>query len=121
MDFRRLTTVEDMKQVVTVQIAAWGLDPVEAMPHHFFIAANKIGGLVVGAFDGEHLVGFTYTLPSLLLKGGRVMQEWDMLAVLPPYQNQGIAIQLIEYYLQELPIAGISASRQPFLIPSIPS
>lgn len=100
--YRRLESQDDVRQCVAVQIAAWDMDPVEVMPHHFFTSVIKIGGLMIGAFDGEQMVGFIYTLPSLMFKRDRATHEMDMLAVLPEYQRHGIAWGIFEEYVREL-------------------
>ncbi|MGC9210087.1 MAG: hypothetical protein ACP5FT_02325 [Acidilobus sp.] len=57
----RLRRAEDLRKVVEVQISAWGMDPssCEAVPAHMLKALVENGGLVLGAFDGDRLIGFS--------------------------------------------------------------
>lgn len=57
----RLTRPEDLRRAVEIQVSAWGMDPssCEAMPAHLLRALVENGGLVLGAFDGDQLVGFS--------------------------------------------------------------
>lgn len=100
--YRRITEEADIRQCVGVQVAAWDMDPIEVMPHHFFTSVVKIGGLMVGAFDGDRMVGFIYSLPSLMFNLDRATHEMDMLAVLPEHQRTGIAWAIFEAYVEEL-------------------
>ncbi|MCI4460357.1 MAG: hypothetical protein JHC13_05625 [Acidilobus sp.] len=57
----RLTRPEDLRQAVQVQLSAWGMDPssCEAVPAHMLKALVENGGLVLGAFEGDRLIGFS--------------------------------------------------------------
>ncbi|ESQ23115.1 MAG: hypothetical protein MGAcid_09340 [uncultured Acidilobus sp. MG] len=57
----KLTRPEDLRQAVQVQLSAWGMDPssCEAVPAHMLKALVENGGLVLGAFEGDRLVGFS--------------------------------------------------------------
>ncbi len=55
-----------------------------------FIVASKIGGQVLGAFDGAKLVAFCLCIPGLK-PGGKSYLHSHMLGVLPAYRNTGLA------------------------------
>ncbi|MGC9072496.1 MAG: GNAT family N-acetyltransferase [Acidilobus sp.] len=57
----RLRRAEDLRKAVEVQVSAWGMDPAscEAVPVHMLKALVENGGLVLGAFDDDRLIGFS--------------------------------------------------------------
>ncbi len=89
---RELTTDEDMRPCHRVQQRVWGSSEIEVVPHHIFVVANRVGGQVLGAYDGAELVGFVLSFPAL--QKGRKYLHSHMTAVLPEYQGSGIGKQL---------------------------
>ncbi|WP_148217159.1 hypothetical protein [Acidilobus saccharovorans] len=61
IEIRKLSDPLELSQVVEVQLSAWGMDrsQCEAVPLHMLKAMVDNGGLVLGAFDGDRLVGFS--------------------------------------------------------------
>ena len=70
----------------------WGYSDGDLVPRRVFILADRIGGQVIGAFDGDVLVGFAMSLPGL--RDGRPYLHSHMLAVLPEYRNAGLGRRL---------------------------
>jgi predicted GNAT superfamily acetyltransferase len=92
IDYRVLHTVEELKQVEQLEIAVWGLNPVDAVPMYVMHAAALNGGLVLGAFDGEKMVGMAYAFAA---KRGSEVYLWShMTGVLPEYQSTGVGYEL---------------------------
>jgi len=83
-----VTELRDFEQCVDVQLAVWGYSDGDLIPKRVFIVALKIGGQVIGAFDGEKLVGFAMSLPGV--RDGKPYLHSHMLAVLPEYRNGGL-------------------------------
>ena len=54
--------------------------------------AQSIGGQVLGAFDGDMMVGFAMALPGY--RDGHAYLHSHMLAVLPEYRNAGLGRRL---------------------------
>ncbi len=81
-------TLADFEQAVDVQLAVWGYSDNDLVPKRVFIVAERIGGQVLGAFDGEALVGFAMALPGY--RDGKPYLHSHMLAVLPEYRNAGL-------------------------------
>ena len=54
--------------------------------------AEEIGGQVIGAFDGESLVGFALAIPGIF--HGQSYLHSYMLGVNPGYRNRGIGRRL---------------------------
>jgi predicted GNAT superfamily acetyltransferase len=57
-----------------------------------FIVAQRIGGQVIGAFDGDTIVGFAMSLPGY--RDGKPYLHSHMLAVREEYRNAGLGRRL---------------------------
>jgi len=87
-----LTTLEHFERCVVLQIEVWGYSDGDVIPRRVFVVAERIGGQVIGAFDGDNLVGFAMSLPGY--RDGQPYLHSHMLAVLPQYRNLGIGRRL---------------------------
>jgi predicted GNAT superfamily acetyltransferase len=87
-----LTTLEHLERCVILQIEVWGYSDGDVIPRRMFVVAQRIGGQVMGAFDGDTLVGFAMSLPGF--RNGHPYLHSHMLAVLPQYRNAGIGRRL---------------------------
>lgn len=92
---RPLVDLDDFFAFVETEREIWGMtDPVEAVPTHLLITAQKNGGLVLGAFDEQGqmaglLFGFLGMTPD-----GRVKHCSHMLGVRRAYRGQNIGYAL---------------------------
>ena len=77
-----LTTVEEFREALALQQAIWGFSDAELLPARMFVVASKIGGQVLGAFDGARMIGFCVAMPGLKPGGGGFLHS-HMLGVLP--------------------------------------
>ncbi len=84
----RLTTSGEFDGCVELQQATWQYSAGEVLPRRVFFLADKLGGHVLGAYDGEQLIGFNLGLPAQ--RNGMGYIHSQMLAVLPAYRNTGI-------------------------------
>jgi predicted GNAT superfamily acetyltransferase len=48
-----------IKQVAGVEAETWGMDLGDTVPDHVLTAISKDGGVLLGAYDGDQLIGFT--------------------------------------------------------------
>ena len=87
-----LTTLEQFERCIVLQIEVWGYSDGDVIPRRVFVVAQRIGGQVIGAFDGDDLVGFAMSLPGY--RDGKPYLHSHMLAVLPQYRNAGIGRRL---------------------------
>jgi predicted GNAT superfamily acetyltransferase len=78
----------DFERCVELQLAVWGYSDGDLIPKRVFIVAERIGGQVIGAFDGDVMVGFAMSLPGN--RDGKSYLHSHMLAVLPEYRNAGL-------------------------------
>ena len=84
----RLTTLTEFDACVDLQQQTWQYSAGEALPRRVFFLAQKLGGLVLGAWDGDKLAAFNLGLPAQ--RNGTGYLHSQMLAVLPPYRNTGL-------------------------------
>ena len=89
---QQLTELEHFERCVDLQIEVWGYSDGDVIPRRVFVVAQRIGGQVIGAFDGDTLVGFAMALPGY--RDGMPYLHSHMLAVLPHYRNAGIGRRL---------------------------
>lgn len=94
MQLRELTTIDEFRQVVALEHEVWGYTSSEdAVPVPMLIVSVKIGGLVIGAFDGPgRLVGFVYSLPGV--ENGRPFHWSHMLGVSRDWRDRGVGLAL---------------------------
>ena len=84
----RLTTQAEFEECVELEQKTWQYSAGEILPRRVFLLAEKLGGHVLGAYDGEKLVGFNLGLPAQRRGMGYIHSQ--MLAVLPDYRNSGL-------------------------------
>jgi predicted GNAT superfamily acetyltransferase len=93
MDIRTLTTADELRRVFELEQAIWGYESVEdSVPVMMLLVSTKIGGFVIGAFDQNRLVGFTYALPGI--RDGKPFQWSHMLGVVREYRGTGLGWRL---------------------------
>jgi predicted GNAT superfamily acetyltransferase len=95
---RLLKTWEEFLAAEELQRIVWQMpDWRDAVPANFMIAAQKCGGMALGAFDSqEHLIGLAFSFIGLDEHGGQrtLRHHSHMLAVLPEYRAQKLGAQL---------------------------
>ena len=89
---RDVETIDEIKALEDLQIEAWGDDERDIVPLNQFAAARYVGGTLIGAFDGEKLVGFVYGFYGHIR--GRVVHHSHMLAVSPSYRRHNLGFRL---------------------------
>lgn len=87
IEIRDLTTIDEFRQVVTLEQAIWGytdLGDIVTVP--VFIFTVHRGATLIGAFTaGGRMVGFAYGVIGI--KDGRAMQWSHMAGVLPEFRG----------------------------------
>jgi predicted GNAT superfamily acetyltransferase len=92
MTIRPVTEISEFQGCVELQREAWGSADIDIRPVRSFITQNRIGGLILGAFEEEQLVGFLNATPGI--RGGTPYWYSEMLAVGDRYRNTGIGTRL---------------------------
>ena len=90
--YRDLTTLEDFAGVVQLERDIWGPAYDDVVPVPILAVSVHTGGILIGAFDEERMIGFVYSLPGI--KDGKPTQWSHMAGVLPEYQSRGFGAQL---------------------------
>ncbi|TPW18166.1 MAG: hypothetical protein FD129_80 [bacterium] len=89
---RPLTTIADIQAAVELQKAVWQADDRDLVPVTEIIAARENGGIVLGGFEGDRMIGFVFSMVGR--RGGVTYQYSRMLAVDPASRGQGLGAAL---------------------------
>jgi predicted GNAT superfamily acetyltransferase len=92
MTIRPITALDELDKCVELQRAAWGAADLDLMPTRMFVTSARIGGLVLGAFEGDRLVGFVSATPGV--RDGKPYWYSQMLAVEKDHRNHGLGSDL---------------------------
>jgi predicted GNAT superfamily acetyltransferase len=92
IQIRSLSSLEHFERCVVLQLEVWGYSDGDLIPRRVFLVAQRIGGQVLGAFDGDTIIGFAMSLPGY--REGHAYLHSHMLAVLPEYRNAGLGRRL---------------------------
>jgi predicted GNAT superfamily acetyltransferase len=88
--YKRIEELEEINEVVLLQSEIWSPDSVSPLPQ--LVAAIHHGGILIGAFSENRLIGFCFGFSGFT--NGEVYLVSHMAAVLPEYQNFGVGYQL---------------------------
>jgi predicted GNAT superfamily acetyltransferase len=89
---RRCRDADELQAAFAMQKEIWGFSDADMIPLRLFVVAQKIGGQVLGAFEGEHLIGFALGIPGM--RNGHSYMHSHMLAVKDAYRNSGVGRRL---------------------------
>jgi predicted GNAT superfamily acetyltransferase len=85
---RKCHGLEEMRACVALQKEVWNFSDIDLIPLRMFVVAEKIGGQVIGAFQGDQMVSFALAIPGS--RGGHSYLHSHMLAVRAQYRNAGL-------------------------------
>ena len=89
---RRCEGMDELQAAFAMQKEVWGFSDSDMIPMRLFVVALKIGGQVLGAFDGDRLVGFALGIPGM--RNRYPYMHSHMLAVRDAYRNSGVGRRL---------------------------
>lgn len=92
MLIRDLNNLSELIELEELQKEIWGVEDREVLPALAMIPLKRVGGIILGAFEGEELVGFAFAFPGI--ERGRSILHSDMLAVKSAYRSRGLGLQL---------------------------
>lgn len=92
IEIRELKSFDDHKSVVGLQRAVWGAADIDILAPLSLRAAVAAGNLLLGAFDGEKIVGFVYGFLGML--DGQIELHSDMAGLLHEYRDRGLGYRL---------------------------
>jgi len=96
---RKCDAIEEFHRCVSLQKEIWGEADLEVEPATLFVVATETGGQVLGAFDGERLVG--YTLAVVGFTNGTVFLHSHMTGVHGDYRDRGVGRALKLFQREE--------------------
>jgi predicted GNAT superfamily acetyltransferase len=99
MVVRKCAGLEEFQRCVELQRGIWGEQDLEVEPATLFVVASETGGQVLGAFDGERLIGYTLALVGFL--NGAVFLHSHMTGVLQEYRDRGVGRALKLFQREE--------------------
>lgn len=100
MEIRTLDSVEDVHAVEKLQREVWPGSETDVVPGHLLLTIEHNGGLLLGAFVDEKLVGFVLgflgvdTASPDRVAMARLKHSSHMLGVHPDYRDRGIGVAL---------------------------
>ncbi len=94
IEIKAITDAAGCTAVEQLQIDAWQMDGnLEVVPGHMLLTLHKNGGVLLGAYAGERLVGFVAGFVGLM-GDGRFKHASHMMGIHPEFQGQGIGTRL---------------------------
>ena len=102
---RDITSISEMREVEELQKHIWGIADREVFPALALVPMIELGGVLIGAFDGDCMAGFVFGFPGYQAyqpgrpagdagEHGQAILHSDMLAVRPDYRSLGLGYKL---------------------------
>lgn len=100
---RAVETAADLKRLEWLQLAIWDMDELEVVPARTMHAIAHNGGLLLGAYDGDEIVGFIFAVIGTVqgleqrvdqVAAARLQLYSTIMGVLPAYQGEGVGYRL---------------------------
>jgi predicted GNAT superfamily acetyltransferase len=92
IQIQEIDTVPQMKALEKLQQEVWGWTDLDTTPLMDFIILKELGGTLIGAFEGERLVGFAFGFVGY--DDEQFVLHSHMLAVHPLYRRCGLGLRL---------------------------
>lgn len=89
---RPLHTLDEFRRCVEITREVWGDSELETEPYITFVIAHHTGGQVLGAFDGDRMVGFTKAF--IAVRDHAIYLHSHMVAVVPSHRDRRVGRQL---------------------------
>lgn len=96
-EIRPLKTLDEFHAAEELQRAAWGSAAIDIAPLHVMLTIAKNGGVVLGAFTPDQLIGFVYGFLGVSDRPGpetpaaaKLKHTSHQMGVLPEWQSRGV-------------------------------
>lgn len=86
---RPLTTMDELLEMQKVEETVWKMSP---NPVHQTFTALKNGGIILGAFNGQKMIGFLYSFAGY--DGQNTYLCSHMLGILPEFRSGGLGMRM---------------------------
>jgi predicted GNAT superfamily acetyltransferase len=90
--FRDIKERSEFREVERLQKTVWGVEDLDVLPALAMKPLVEVGGILIGAFHDEKMVGFVLGFPGR--HGDENIIHSDMLAVLPEYRSFRLGFRL---------------------------
>lgn len=97
--------LDEFNACVELQKEVWNFSDRDLVPLRMFVVADKVGGQIIGGFDGKELVGFSLSIPAS--HDGRLYLHSHMLAVRDAYRNTGLGRRIKLFQREDALARGI--------------
>jgi predicted GNAT superfamily acetyltransferase len=87
-----IDAVDQMRQVEALEQEVWDIGDRDVLPVTMLVATRAVGAILVGAWEGETLVGFAYGFPGI--EDGRTTIHSHMLAVKATHRDRDLGYRL---------------------------
>ncbi len=103
IDIRRVKDDADFRKLEDLQRLIWNMVDIEVIPARTMHAIDFNGGVLLGAYDGEELIGFVFGVIGTVqglnqridqVAAARLQLYSTIMGVHPAYQGQGVGYQL---------------------------
>lgn len=92
IEIRECVTLDELSACVDLQREVFALPEIEISPVRHFVVTKNAGGFILGAYNGDELVGFVLSVPAFL-RGEKAFYS-HMTAVKAAFQSYGIGGKL---------------------------
>lgn len=106
ISIRQIESFSELRAVEEMQKEVWGIPDLDVVPLTHLVAAKAAGGVLLGAFDREMLVGFVYGFVAE--EEGEMAHHSHMLAVKHDYRNFNLGYKLKLAQREEVLAQGIN-------------
>lgn len=106
ISIRQIETFAELRAVEEMQKEVWGIPDLDVVPLTHLVAAKAAGGVLLGAFDRQTLVGFVYGFVAEEV--GEMAHHSHMLAVKHAYRNFNLGYKLKLAQREEVLAQGIN-------------
>jgi predicted GNAT superfamily acetyltransferase len=89
---RKCRNIDELRACVDLQREVWKFEDADLVPLRMFVVAEKIGGQVIGCFEGNTLAGYALSVPGS--RGQRAYLHSHMLAVREAHRDAGLGRRL---------------------------
>ena len=103
---RQCCSIAEFEACVRLEREVWQSADIDVVPIPLFVVASRTGGQVLGAYQGDHLVGFTMALAGW--RNRKPLLHSHMTAVGAAHRNLGIGRQLKLFQRADALSRGIS-------------
>src|ERR1051325_297611 len=92
IQIQQIDSIAQMKALEKLQQDVWGWSDLDTTPLMDFIILKELGGTLIGGFDAERLVGFSFGFVGY--DEGQIVFHSHMWAVHPSYRECGLGLRL---------------------------